>query len=130
MLKKLLIIDSDSTTAQELKQLLSIDWKIDSARTGKIGLKLASIIQPDVIVLDLLLSGGIHPLDGWDVIKILKAGKNTKHIPVVIFSEASHKDLDDLTQMAHAQVCLSKYDDGLHTLTKTVQEIIASKSSS
>ena len=38
--------------------------------------------QPDLILLDVLLSGN----DGRDICKVLKKKPNTRHIPVILFS--------------------------------------------
>lgn len=58
------------------------EYTIASATDGDTGLKMIQRIKPDVILLDLLLP----KMNGFDVLKNMKADDNVKHIPVVILS--------------------------------------------
>ena len=59
------------------------------ARTGEEALALARSVRPKVITLDLVLPG----LDGWEVLKRLKADEQTRDIPVVIVSVLEDREL-------------------------------------
>jgi two-component system, cell cycle response regulator DivK len=49
------------------------------ARDGASGVQLAGAEQPDVILMDLSLP----VLDGWEATRQIKAGEQTRHIPVI-----------------------------------------------
>lgn len=53
-----------------------------SAKDGTEGLKLAEKENPDLILLDILLTDE----NGIDILKKLKINKKTKNIPVIIFT--------------------------------------------
>ena len=60
-----------------------------SAHTGELGLDLAEIHRPDVIMMDLNLPG----MDGLEALKRLKASPTTKNIPVIaLTARASVKE--------------------------------------
>ena len=54
-----------------------------SAINADLGLALARKTLPDLILMDINLPG---PLDGFDAMKLLRAGSTTGHIPVVAVS--------------------------------------------
>lgn len=56
-----------------------------SANNGEMGLELAKVQQPDLIVLDIHLSG----IDGYEVLRRLKNDAATKNIPVVALSASA-----------------------------------------
>ena len=49
------------------------------AHDGEQGLSLASSETPDLILMDISLP----VMDGWQVTRLLKADRNTCHIPVI-----------------------------------------------
>ena len=54
---------------------------------GMRGVKLAREAQPDAITLDVLMPG----IDGWSVLRTLKADPETEHIPVIMASIIDEK---------------------------------------
>jgi signal transduction histidine kinase/DNA-binding response OmpR family regulator len=59
------------------------------ARHGEEALELARRLQPTAITLDLVLPG----LDGWEVLKALKADPETAAIPVIVVSMIENHEL-------------------------------------
>lgn len=55
---------------------------VAKALSGESGLSVARSLQPGLILLDL----NMPRMDGWEVLKLLKAAPETRHIPVAIFS--------------------------------------------
>jgi signal transduction histidine kinase/DNA-binding response OmpR family regulator len=85
-----LIID-DERPAHELleRELAGAGYDILHAAGGREGLKLAKEARPDVITLDIIMPD----LDGWSVLKALKADPELCDIPVVLVTIMGDRDL-------------------------------------
>ncbi|MEM6289435.1 MAG: response regulator, partial [Bacteroidota bacterium] len=76
-----LVIDDDPDSRDLLAQTLQRSGlRTAEAAEGETGLALASKLMPDLITLDVLMPG----VDGWAVLRALKANSETAHIPVVL----------------------------------------------
>jgi CheY-like chemotaxis protein len=62
------------------------------APSGEDGIEMARTHMPDLITLDLQMPG----LDGWEVLKTLKADPEVRHIPVVIASVVANEGRERL----------------------------------
>ena len=86
---KVLIIEDDKFLRDLIFQKLAKEgFKTLGAVDGEEGLKLASTEVPHLILLDLLLPG----VDGFEVLKRLKADKKTSSVPVVVLSNLGQKE--------------------------------------
>ncbi len=63
-------------------------YKISIAENGEKGLADAKKKKPDIILLDILLP----KMDGFTVLKNLKADASTKDIPVILLTNLGQKD--------------------------------------
>ncbi len=82
-MKKILFIEDESALQKTIGELLGQEgYEMISALDGEIGLKLAGEQKPDLILLDLILP----KINGFDVLKKLKADKETKEIPVIVLT--------------------------------------------
>ena len=80
---EVLIIDDDPTIRELMERHLKRGgYKVVLAEGGKVGIDLARSRQPDVIILDILMP----EIDGWSVLRTLKADPSTEQIPVVMAS--------------------------------------------
>ena len=87
--KTVLIIDDDPTVSELMKrQLLKENYKVIVAPNGKEGIRLARDIRPDVITLDILMP----EMDGWSVLRTLKADPKVSDIPVIMASILDEKN--------------------------------------
>ena len=81
--KTILIIEDDRFVSGMYADKLSIvGFKVQSAFDGEAGLKLAREVHPDLILLDIMLP----VLDGFEVLRRLKADKDLANVPVIILS--------------------------------------------
>ena len=81
--KTILIIDDDPTVSELIKRQLTKDaYNVVIANNGKEGIELARKIKPNLITLDILMP----EMDGWSVLRTLKADPETENIPVVMAS--------------------------------------------
>ncbi|MCC5637533.1 response regulator [Nostoc sp. CHAB 5844] len=78
-----LVCDDDPAICTELQTLLQQGgYRVVTVATGQEAIATASVQQPDVILLDLLMPG----MNGWETMAVLKDRADTKHIPIVICS--------------------------------------------
>jgi len=78
--KTLLVIEDEVAILRFLRSSLEQSgWKVLEAKTGRIGLSLATDNKPDVILLDL----GLPDMDGFAVLKALRQWSS---VPVIIIS--------------------------------------------
>jgi CheY-like chemotaxis protein len=78
------LVIEDDPAARELiaRSVARAGFHIETAASGEQGLHLAAQLLPDAITLDVMLP----QMDGWSVLKQLKADPALAHIPVVIVS--------------------------------------------
>jgi PAS domain S-box-containing protein len=88
--KRLLVIDDDPDAVYLLQENLNPqEYEILGARNGQDGLDLARKVQPQAILLDVVMPGA----DGWQVLHDLKADQVTAGIPVVFLTIVDKKAL-------------------------------------
>ena len=96
----ILIVDDQATNLKMLRQLLAdTAYQLTFASSGPQALERAKAVQPDLILLDLLMPG----MDGLTVCRHLKADDATADIPV-IFLTASHESDHVLQAFDHGAV--------------------------
>jgi len=84
----LLIVEDDLVFADVLKDYAKEKgFQPILAHSGDTGLEMAFSELPDAIVLDIMLP----VMDGWTILKKLKADPRTKHIPVHMMSAGDEK---------------------------------------
>lgn len=87
---RVLVIEDDSVAYSSLaRHLESASYVPVRARHGDEALRLARLVKPVAITLDLVLPG----VDGWEVLKRLKADDVTRDIPVVVISMIDNREL-------------------------------------
>ncbi len=87
--QKLLIVEDDLVFADVLNDYaIEKGFKPILAHSGDVALKMAFSELPDAIVLDIMLP----VMDGWTILKKLKADPRTKHIPVHMMSAGNEKE--------------------------------------
>ena len=85
-----LIIDDEQNARDLLERGLAKEgFSVLTAKGGEEGVRMAQERQPDVITLDVLMPG----MDGWAVLKALKAEDSTRDIPVIMISMVDDKEM-------------------------------------
>jgi PAS domain S-box-containing protein len=81
--RTVLVIDDDPEARDIVERLLSRDgFAVVTASTGEEGLRLAHTLEPAVITLDVVMP----EMDGWSVLRALKADPVLCEIPVVMLT--------------------------------------------
>ncbi len=80
----MLYVEDSRTNVSLVAQILKARPEIAlmSAHTGEMGLELAHLHHPDLILLDINLPG----MDGFEVFKSLRSAEDTQNIPVLALS--------------------------------------------
>jgi len=88
MNKKILIVEDDEFLLSMYSTKFEIEgYEVVMANDGEIGLEKAQKEKPGIILLDIMLPN----MDGFDVLKNLKANKETSSIPVILLTNLSQK---------------------------------------
>ncbi len=88
--RTVLIVDDNEQVVRLVKSyLIKNNYRYAMAQTGSQAVQMAIDLQPHVIVLDVM----IPEPDGWTVLQTLKNRLETRHIPVVICTVLSAKEL-------------------------------------
>lgn len=79
--KKILIIDDDPFIADMyVLKFKAEGFEVEAANDGKVGMKLAATMKPDVILLDVVMPA----MDGFDVLQKLRSDESLGR-PKIIF---------------------------------------------
>lgn len=83
MKQTILVVDDNPDLLDIVDAILSeAGFVVAKALSGEAGLTVARTMKPSLILLDL----NMPRMDGWEVLKLLKAEVGTRDIPVAIFS--------------------------------------------
>lgn len=85
MHKILVIEDSPTERTVILGWLKALGHEAFEASTAEEGLEVARTLNPDLILMDIVLPGK----NGFEAIRLLRREEATKHIPVIIISTKS-----------------------------------------
>jgi CheY-like chemotaxis protein len=80
--KSILIADDEPTLRELVRASLDGNYRFAEASDGVVALQLARELDPDVIILDLMLPR----LSGLDVLEELRADERLQHIPVLVMT--------------------------------------------
>lgn len=85
---KILIVEDESDVAELLAYNLTKEgYEPIIAREGITGLQRSRDMQPDIVILDLMLPG----MGGWEVFRRLKSERTSAHIPVIILTARANE---------------------------------------
>jgi signal transduction histidine kinase/CheY-like chemotaxis protein len=85
-----LVIDDERTTHNLLERELGArGYRVVHAAGGREGLRLAREMRPDAITLDIIMP----ELDGWAVLRELKADTDLRSIPVVLVTILGDREM-------------------------------------
>ena len=86
---RVLVVDDDHTARELMRRLLAKEgFDVITASDGEEGLEMARRFEPSVITLDVMMP----KVDGWDVLKELKADPALADIPVIMVTMLDESD--------------------------------------
>ena len=87
-LVKLLIVEDNEVERELLsRRFRRKGFEVLMAADGKVGVEMASIEKPNLILMDL----SMPVLDGWQATRQIKANGETSHIPVIALTAHAMK---------------------------------------
>lgn len=119
----ILVVDDDPDLLVSMKDLLSVKYKVLTARDGYEAVKIANEKKPDLILLDLKLP----IIDGFSVLMMLKSEDETRPIPVVILSAVKEKSQIIRAQQEGAMGYITKPFDPEKVFAK-IEQLVPSRS--
>jgi two-component system cell cycle response regulator DivK len=116
----LYVEDNDENIFMLHRRLTRAGFEVAIARDGEEGLAMAASVQPDLIVMDL----DLPVLDGWEATRRLKAGADTKAIPVVALT-AHNAPADRERALAAGCDDFQEKPVDFQGLIETIQRVLA-----
>ncbi|ELS03968.1 response regulator containing a CheY-like receiver domain and an HD-GYP domain [Xenococcus sp. PCC 7305] len=118
MSSKLILFIDDEEDIQTLVSFcfdLEIGWQLITASSGEKGIALATVKQPDAILLDAMMP----ELDGLQTLELLQKSPKTRHIPVIFITAKAQASDRRIFYNAGAKGVIVKPFDSL-TLTSQI----------
>lgn len=98
-------MDDDSDFRKVTRLSLSVrGYKVLEASSGREAISLARQVQPDLILLDVLMPG----LDGYEACRQIKTNPATSHIPIIVLTAVGDPAAHHKAQQAGADDCVAK----------------------
>ncbi|HOX84207.1 MAG TPA: response regulator, partial [Chryseolinea sp.] len=87
-MKKILLIEDNPEVRENTQEILALaNYDVTTAENGKIGVELAQIEKPDLIICDIMMP----ELDGYGVLHILSKSEDTAGIPFIFLTAKTEK---------------------------------------
>ena len=113
---EILVIEDDPSAVRLLREYLEgAGYRVRVSASGELGIASAIEDRPAAIILDVLLPG----IDGWEVLRRIKADGRVRDIPVVIVTVVEEREVglalgavDYLVKPIHREAllgCISRY---------------------
>ncbi len=110
MSRRILVVEDNDDIALVVKTTLTMrDYEVDTASDGRAGLKMAQSGRYDLMVLDVILP----ELDGYEVLRRVKADPATADLPIALFSaHVSEQDRIEALEAGASAVLVKPFHPG------------------
>lgn len=121
MPKKILIVDDTTSVRMLLRMILkSTDYELVDATDGVEAFKFCNASSPpDLVLLDIIMPN----MDGIECCRLIKAGKKTKHIPVIMVTTKGEAQQMEAAYAAGCDDYLTKPINRIELLAKIKAQI-------
>ena len=104
-MKKILIVDDEADIIEILKFVLEAQgYECVTAMDGEAGLNLAREINPDLIILDVMMP----KMNGYKISRLLKFDEKYKNIPILMITARSQEEDKALGEETGADEYITK----------------------
>jgi len=84
--RRVLVVDDEPNNLQLIREILNKDYRLAFAPNGTRALEVTREVQPDLILLDIMMPG----MDGYETCRQLKTEPKTMNIPVMFVTTKSN----------------------------------------
>lgn len=92
MATKIAIIEDDAAIAQMYRMKFEAEgYEIETAENGKLGLELAEVMKPDMILLDVMMP----EMNGDEMLGLMRETPWGKNIKVIILTNMGEQELPE-----------------------------------
>jgi len=103
--KKILVVEDNELNQKLFTDLLEAhNYEVIQTKDGREAVALAGKERPEVIIMDIQLPN----ISGIEVIKLLKADKNTKDIPILAVTAFAMQDDEEQILASGCEAYMSK----------------------
>lgn len=119
--KKILAVDDDVDVCELIKvNLEKQGYEVELANSGEEALEKLKSSPCELLILDL----GLPAMDGWEVLKRVKAEEKTKSLPVIILTgKTEEKDMVKGYESGAETYLVKPFDP--QTLLAVVKDLVA-----
>jgi DNA-binding response OmpR family regulator len=122
--RRILIVEDDRFLRKAAEAALRRHgFAVLTAADGEEGLRVARAEVPDLVLLDLIMPG----LQGFEVLRQLKADQATSKIPVIVMSNLSQDSDMEQALTGGAEAYLIKANLSLDDLVKRIKDLFAAR---
>ena len=117
---KILVVEDDEVLSKMYQKKISLEgFQVVAAYSGEEGLEKVVQEAPDLILLDIMMPG----IDGFEVIKRMKADSTLKNIPIIILTNLGTSDMFiDEAKMLGVTNYLVKYKTSTNEVIEKIRE--------
>ena len=102
--KKVLIVDDESTIRMLVKSMLVNGYTVLEAENGEEAVHIARSQRPDLILMDIMMP----EMDGYTACSVIKTDQQTKVIPVVFLTAVGYQLNKELAKQVGADGYITK----------------------
>lgn len=109
-IKKLILVADDDDMNREIMEafLTSEDYRVSLAHNGASAIRMAALLQPDLIILDVKMPD----MTGYEVCKVLRRQETTRETPIMIVTGYDSPQDRQQANMAGATLFYPRPFDG------------------
>lgn len=102
---RILLIEDEANIMEAIAFILSREgWDVQGHGSGNTALDEVTRVKPDIVVLDIMLPGR----SGLDVLRDLRSGADTEHLPVLMLTAKGQAKDRDMAMALGANAFLTK----------------------
>ncbi|MCZ6698982.1 MAG: response regulator, partial [Planctomycetota bacterium] len=117
-----LVVEDDSATREVFRRMLQKDgWSVTEAENGKVALERLKEINPDIILLDLMMP----VMDGFEFVQELRKVESRRSIPIVVVTAKDISDEDRRRLTGNVEKVLQKGSYERNELLEQVRSLIS-----
>lgn len=116
-MQKILIVEDEKAMAEVLRDEFALHhYDLSIAKNGEEAIKKIQSWNPDLVLLDLLLPR----MDGFSVLKEMKADEELRNVPVIVLSNLGQ---DDDIKLAMSLGAVDYFVKAQHPIKEIIQKV-------